>query len=971
VADELDYVILPRLPVADGATGPDPGRPFALAWSTAFNDVAWWDGAKWVNNNPLATPVRNGLITAADYQKIQDFAAGAPGPQGEPGEPGPQGIQGEPGPQGLKGDTGAAGAAGAQGIQGLKGDTGLQGATGTQGPKGDPGAAGTQGIQGIQGPKGDTGLQGATGTQGPKGDTGLQGPAGAAGAAGAQGPKGDTGAAGAQGPAGADGSAVFTPAAIAHGATTPTAALYTPRFSTIENDVIAWNGTSWRIVGKGAASKLYALRFADDTQRFATQATGGELGVASGFGNITLVYLRRMPTTATILRSKINSTGWQQYLTTAGFYCRYHNGSALVDSTTMPVFPAMVGRLVFLVSRITATPGVMELSVDTLWAPTSPAMAGYLGQAVAECLGNHSAMAYPSIDADILAGVDFRGVPTRAQLDAYVLAARALGDLPATMNGATLTHRKSLREALAGTTVVAGQVAPASLPDTITLAAADTSTRGGSPTITEIDVATIDGRTTYGITGLSGTVGLQRAGGGVAMRGAVTGHWFAMRCILRTTSIYATEYLVDVSYGADGFRIARTTYSPEKLEIHCFGAVNVTAGSANIIAADRDVPILLLYTYDGTTHAVRNNRAIIISGTGSYVVPNTTCTMALLADRVLGSPALNTTIFEAAGGNVALTQGEIDAMLASFASNGTLVPAAGKTAFSVDITKDVVANGGAVNGVPATIADRTGSAPLSRIGTGLVLSRRTDRAWSVETTPIAHGYTPASGKFYKTASPLTDIGSSAFWAYVVFRPDSTALSASGNSIQMLLMSASGLPGPVLYTSGNNTVLTFAVVGAAATAVTSGNATISAADLGRMDVVLCVYTGSTMLIYRKRQLEVQTAGTITFATPSDSLYLGTENAGTPRYADRCTFFGAAAGQGVPTLAQYQALYDSIVAEDGAPQAMPGMTTRHLWKVSDAGGGVLPDTLVDTGTVPNNMTRFGVPTYSPNYSRAFAA
>lgn len=79
MADELDYVVLPRKAVADGATGPNPGKQFALAWSTTFNDIAWWDSAnsKWVNNNPLATESRAGLISAADFVKLKNMAAGA------------------------------------------------------------------------------------------------------------------------------------------------------------------------------------------------------------------------------------------------------------------------------------------------------------------------------------------------------------------------------------------------------------------------------------------------------------------------------------------------------------------------------------------------------------------------------------------------------------------------------------------------------------------------------------------------------------------------------------------------------------------------------------------------------------------------------------------------------------------------------------------------------------------------------
>lgn len=214
-------------------------------------------------NPPFDVPT-NTIVTASGYPGTNGNP-GATGPQGVAGPvgpPGPQGLQGPAGQSGATGPTGPQGPTGQQGVAGPPGTTGATGATGPQGPigvKGDAGNQGIQGVQGVPGPQGPTGPIGATGPIGPQGNPGpavraqgawtasavyaqgdlvtwnnliyiglaasqnsqpdlyptlwavyssigIQGPSGATGPMGPAGAQGPQGIAGPQGPTGADGA---------------------------------------------------------------------------------------------------------------------------------------------------------------------------------------------------------------------------------------------------------------------------------------------------------------------------------------------------------------------------------------------------------------------------------------------------------------------------------------------------------------------------------------------------------------------------------------------------------------------------------------------------------------------------------------------------------------------------------------------------------------------------------------------
>lgn len=715
--------------------------------------------------------------------------------------------------------------------------------------------------------------------------------------------------------------------------------------------------------GVAVAPPLLAISAFTAANYYRTAVDGGEAGITTGFGNVTWGRFLRFPTGGQVLRRRIDgSGGWMHWVTTTGIQAVYYNPSAVVSSLR-PFSPSDQGSTFVFLSRITAVPGQIETWMNRHQIPGSALSAYTLPSAASrQLLGVDDSLSSPASGFDLLGELDFRGVPSAAQILAFLDALRTGGNIPTVFAGATVTHRWSLIDALAGQTVVDGQTAPATLADTITGATADIKTRVGSPVVRRIE-SSVEGRKVYGTMAFSASSYLRRVA--TTFRGAVAGHWFALLCTLRTSSSGAAQYLVDLSNGANGFRIARVP-ATDKIEIYCYGAVNITSVSANITAADRDTMILLLYTFDGSTHAVRTNRGAVISGAGSYALP-TSPTFTIGNDSPsAANPSTDAIVYRAAGGVGVLTQAEIDAMIAAFESQRTLVPVPGKTALSYDFSQDIAPT---PDTVPASVQDRAGSDHLTRAGSDLLVSRRTERLFGYETTPIARGFTASATAHYRTAAALADVGNVASWWYVVARQDAQTVGGSGNATQILLSSnPPGVAGVTIAASA--TTLLAGISGAAGgTFNSSGNATIAAGDVGKLDVILGVFTGSQIVLYRKRAFAVQAAASPTLGVSTSPMYLGSESSGTPRYADRWTIYGGGAGVGVPTLAQYQALYDWIVSEDGLAQPMPGLATAHVWRIPAASA--LPATVTDAGTSPNDLTRINAPSDLPQYARAFAA
>lgn len=302
----------------------------------------------------------------------------------------------------------------------------------------------------------------------------------------------------------------------------------------------------------------------------------------------------------------------------------------------------------------------------------------------------------------------------------------------------TTTHRWSLRDYLAGLDlpVTSGQVAPTSLPDTVTAAAIDRMDRQGSPTIVSIDPG-VDGRKTYGITGNSPTAYLESAAG-KGIRGAATG--LTVLILMR----------LDAAPSSTGHLVSDFLTTPSAMGYVIYGSsgqIYVYLNASNFTpicaAAAADVGRMMLVglTWNGTTwQGYRDGATAGTPITAGWSNPNSTASMQIGRSPHDTVSAAFASIFAVGGCDVALSAVEMAQVYADFQRTGTLVMPSGKANTHVyDVTQDVVNNGGPAAGVPATVLDRVGTDNLTRVGTGLQVAQRAERLWSYEATPILYG----------------------------------------------------------------------------------------------------------------------------------------------------------------------------------------------------------------------------------------
>jgi hypothetical protein len=570
----------------------------------------------------------------------------------------------------------------------------------------------------------------------------------------------------------------------------------------------------------------------------------------------------------------------------------------------------------------------------------------------------------------IFGAVAFRGQPTLSQLHALYDAIRTRGDLPDTMDGATITHRWSLRDELRGTIVVDGQTAPAQLTDTVTRAPVDALVRQGSPVVRVIDQSA-DGRRTLGAQGFSASNYLT-ASWQEAPSAAALGFWAAVPVRI-SKSTAADEFFVDFAPlgrpSGWGFALHGTAWTV------IFYGIGYSA-AAPIVASDLDVTLLLLLNYTGTKlqffmRGVQVGSDVVIA----YPVPTVPSGPVFSIGR--GTNTMLAQGFGYAGGSVAggLTLAQVQQAFAEFDATGRTPTMQGLAQHRYDLTLDTLASG--VDAVPAVVLDRVGSDHLTRVGGvssagGLVLAQRTERLWSYEATPILHGVQSLSvANFYTTAGIPTLVGSAAgFWVAVLLRIDSQAV-ASATRLAASTMStapnAGNAGGWYMQTTGTHSMIMFVPINVGGSGVSSPVSIVSASDVGKLLLVVGVHDGAKSRLYIKRA-EQGTGSAISGYTPgTNPLNIGRD----PRAilpADGLTVFGLAGGNGIPSLAEVQALHDAVLASEDIV-AIPGRTDFLVSVKRDTleNGGVIPTQLKDRiGT--DHMSKQGNPTLAPVFARA---
>lgn len=451
----------------------------------------------------------------------------------------------------------------------------------------------------------------------------------------------------------------------------------------------------------------------------ATAAGGGEAGVASGFGNVTVFRLKNLGSAPVTLRSTLLTSGtnggWQQYINSANAVSGAYWRGTLLTGGSYQLTQSDVGRVIVVITRITAVPGQIKTHVNKFSAADMAIDTYSFGTPAPSALGAYQTGAQPSTNVEILAALDFRGVPSQAQMDALFDAIRTRGDLPDTMDGATITHRWSLRDELRGTVVVDGQTAPAQLTDTVTRAPVDALARQGSPVVRVIDPA-IDGRRTLGAMGFSASSYLVSAAN-KGIRGNAAG--FVVAGAQRWDRLASqTQYIMCcTNTGAgNGWYVYLTSSNGLAAVI----APGTQSPTYQLTASDLGRPRMWLLHFTGAALRFYVDGVQVGADTPCSFAPATSAQDFRLGNLISPDvPFVSGALFAAMGGNVNPSLATIQQAFADFDRTGKLVPFAG-IEHNYDLTLDTLASG--VDAVPAVVLDRVGSDHLTRVGFGVQTS---------------------------------------------------------------------------------------------------------------------------------------------------------------------------------------------------------------------------------------------------------
>jgi hypothetical protein len=463
------------------------------------------------------------------------------------------------------------------------------------------------------------------------------------------------------------------------------------------------------------SSKLYALSGFNAANYYATQSGGGEAGVNTGFGNVTMFRVRSLVAATQYVRSRLAtgpSRGWQHAIdSTYKLGSSYGNGTTFIDGARFQLVPSDVGKIFVLATLID---GAQQRTICNRLVMSTVAQTAYSPVAAATLLGTgFAAGSNPASGVDFLASLDFTGAPTDAQLLALLDAIRATGDVPINFAGATVTHRCSLKEQLAkaGGVVVDGQAAPAQIDDTITAASIDALAKVGTPVVKVIDPS-IDGRVIKGVLGFSAAAALEAANG---IRLSTSGGWVGVHFRLDRNPADAgvSRFLAGSTQDANAGWGFYTYSGVLYLFAYSSGGTFVNVCSYTFTAADYGQPHAVAARFNGTSWRIVWDGVVQGSESTSSFRVAATVPMRLGNQYPGVSPFDQGSVWGAAGHNTAIpTDTELSKWCTDTLANASTATIAGKTQARWDLTQDIAANGGEL---PAQVLDRVGTDHLTRV----------------------------------------------------------------------------------------------------------------------------------------------------------------------------------------------------------------------------------------------------------------
>lgn len=443
---------------------------------------------------------------------------------------------------------------------------------------------------------------------------------------------------------------------------------------------------------------------------YATAAGGGEAGVSTGFIEAVLVRPDASTFSAVqMLAQRMNNAnaGHELYISgSAVTAAAASSGGPFVFAPARTLAPSDAQRLhLFILQHDGA---FMRLWTHRQQAGgNGAAISGYAPIANAHVLGYGFSLFASGVP--ILSTLTARGVPSPIQIAKLFDYVRVNGDLPFAMDGATVTHRWSLATTL-GDSVTDGELAPPIIEDTITAAVGDRMTRTGSPIVRVID-SSGEGQETFGVFTESLASYLRSA---VSSNWtAATGVWFSVWAIPWTIATGGITYRALIDCGL--WRIFITNGA----QIQCTLNGGATAPEGAVTSSMIGRPLLLTGHFNGTGIELFINGVATGAPTAATQAPAAR-DLRILADWQAsnGAPATygrDWSILRVAIGRFTITPAEAQAQYREAVRSGRItIP--GKTEHDYNLTRDIIANGGPANGIPAQVLDRIGTDHLTRQG---------------------------------------------------------------------------------------------------------------------------------------------------------------------------------------------------------------------------------------------------------------
>lgn len=434
---------------------------------------------------------------------------------------------------------------------------------------------------------------------------------------------------------------------------------------------------------------------------FQTAVLGGEVGSASGFGAVMLLYVRAIPTTQQIIFHNLDSGG------TVGWYWQLSANTLRFGgqvATAYTITPSDVGKIliahaVYTGSGFRVVVNRVQMAVDTAASLTVGTQRTLLGQWNATQVFTAGG---------VIATMTHRGVSTVAQMQAYADAARLLGDLPQTMAGVTVSHHWSAKLELAKLT---DQSTPKQLTDNITGASVDAlATVGNGLKVVKIDPA-IDGRSSYGAQGFSDAnyfttiagQGIQGSAGGFTC--TVRLRWDAIPTGLQIPLIAGVP-------GSAAVWFLRTNGAALSV------TANTTSAAYTITAGDLGQWVTVQIQFTGSVLRLLVHGVQIGADVASTITPQGSAVFRF--SGWTAQPFVSGALQSVCGGNYVATLAELQQQATDIETAGRLVAIPGmnggtpKTEHLWDLTADVLSSG--VDAMPAVVLDRISTHDLSRAG---------------------------------------------------------------------------------------------------------------------------------------------------------------------------------------------------------------------------------------------------------------